>query len=198
VSHTTLYAAPDTGGAEGEPPMIYNVAQLLKAPVGTVQRVELDDADELVLADDEAVLAGPISGEAKLHRTNQGIFADGWVRVPVELECTRCLKHFTATLEYPLREQYYPTIDVNTGMPVPPPDDELAFPIDRNHLLDLREAIRQGLVLALPTKALCDENCAGLCPQCGKDLNEGPCDCEPEPVEDRFAELRQLLEQSDI
>ncbi|HKS69684.1 MAG TPA: DUF177 domain-containing protein [Ktedonobacterales bacterium] len=178
--------------------MIYNVAQLLKAPVGTVQKVALDDADRLDLHDDEAQLAGPITGEVKLHRTNQGIFADGYVEVPLTLECTRCLKSYVAPLRFPLREQFYPTIDVNTGLPVPPPDDdELAFPIDRNHLLDLREAIRQNLVLSLPAKPLCREDCAGLCPHCGKDLNEGPCECREEVTDERFSALRDLLEQTE-
>lgn len=175
--------------------MIYNVAQLLKAPTGTVQRVTLDDEDNLELKDNEAELIGPVEGEVKLHRTNQGIFADGYVEVPVEMECIRCLEPFVATLRFPLREQFYPTIDVNTGVPVAPPADDLAFPLDRNHLLDLREAIRQNLVLALPVKPLCKDDCAGLCPTCGHNLNDGPCDCPPEPVDDRFSALRELLEQ---
>lgn len=175
--------------------MIYNVAQLLKAPVGTVLRVPLDDDDQLELHDNEVRLAGPISGQVRLHRTNQGIFVDGAAELPVELECTRCLKTFTTTFDVPLREQFYPTIDVNTGAPLEAPDDELVFPIDHNHLLDLREAIRQNLVLALPMQTLCQEDCAGLCPQCGHDLNEGPCDCVPETADDRFSALRQLLEQ---
>jgi uncharacterized protein len=174
--------------------MIYNVAQLLKAPAGTVQRVELDDDDDLELKDGEATLAGPVSGQMRLHRTNQGIFVDGKVHVPVQLDCTRCLKSITTELDFPLREQFYPTVDVNTGVPLPAPDDELPFPIDHNHLLDLREAIRQNLVVALPMTALCKEDCAGLCAQCGKDLNEGPCDCQPETTDARFAALRKLLE----
>jgi uncharacterized protein len=174
--------------------VIYNVAQLLKSVPGTVQRVELDDDDHLDLRDNEATLAGPLSGEVRLHRTNQGIFADGTVHVPVELECVRCLKAIQQTITFPLREQYYPTIDVNTGVPLPPSDDELAFPIDHNHVLDLREAIRQNLVVALPMTPLCDDACKGLCPQCGRNLNEGSCDCQPDTSDDRFSALRQLLE----
>ena len=178
--------------------MIYNVAQLLKAPVGTVQHVDLDDADELELRDGEATLAGPVTGEVRLHRTNQGIYVDGTARVPVELQCTRCLKTYTTTVTFPLREQFYPTIDVISGLPVAVPDDELAFTIDRNHLLDLREAIRQNLVLALPMKTLCREDCKGLCPQCGHDLNDGPCACEPDTVDDRFSVLQELLKSPEI
>lgn len=174
--------------------MIFNVAQLLKAPVGSTYDVDLDDADRLELKDDEAVLAGPVTGHLRLHRTNQGIFATGTVTVPVHLTCTRCLKEFDTDITFPLREEFYPTIDVVTGAPVPAPDDpELSFPINRRHEIDTREAIRQNLVLAMPMSALCREDCAGLCPQCGKDLNEGPCDCKTEVVDDRFAVLRDLL-----
>lgn len=174
--------------------MIFNVAQLLKAPVGTAQTVELDNEDHLDLEDEQTRLAGSITGTVRLHRTNQGIFASGTATVPVRLECSRCLREFTADIIFPLREEYYPTIDVNTGLPVPPPESELAFPINRHHELDMREAIRQNLLLALPTRALCREECAGLCPQCGKDLNEGPCDCQPQIEDERFSALRSLLD----
>jgi uncharacterized protein len=178
--------------------MIYNVAQLLKAPVGTRMDVELDNDDALELKDQEAELAGPVTGHVRLHRTNQGIYADGMVAVPVHLQCTRCLKDFTTTVTFPLREEFYPTIDVNTGLPVTEPHDpDTEFPIDRHHEIDLREAIRQNLVLDLPIRTLCREDCAGLCPQCGKDLNEGPCDCQTEQPDERFSALRQLLEQQE-
>ncbi len=179
--------------------MIYNVAQLLKAPVGTAQRAELDDEDGLELEDDQARLAGPVSGQVRMHRTNQGIFVDGIAEVPLELECTRCLETFTESFSVEIRELFFPTIDVETGVPVPPPEnDDLSFPIDRNHLLDMREAIRQNLLLAMPIKTLCREDCAGLCPQCGKDLNTGACGCVLEFDDERFGSLRQLLEQGEM
>lgn len=178
--------------------MIFNVAQLLKSPVGSSQTVELDDNDRLELQDGEAELAGPVTGEVRLHRTNQGIYADGTAHVPVKLECTRCLTEFEQTIDVPIQEEFFPTIDVNTGLPVPSPEpeNELAFSISRHHEIDMREAIRQNLVVNLPVRALCREDCAGLCPTCGKDLNEGPCDCQPDTTDDRFAPLRDLLEQA--
>ncbi len=175
--------------------MIYNVAQLLKAPVGSLQRAELDDDDDLQLEDETIQRAGRVSGHVRMHRTNQGIFVDGEAQVPIELQCTRCLRTFTEIVPVEIRELYFPTIDVESGFPVPPPaEDDLSFPIDHNHVIDLREAIRQNLLLALPIKTLCREDCAGLCPQCGKDLNEGPCDCVLEVEDDRFGPLRHLLE----
>lgn len=174
--------------------MIYNVAQLLKAPAGTAVRMELDPADPLKLDDERVSLAGDIEGSVKLHRTNQGILVDGRVTAPVRLQCDRCLEEYTTTTSFPLREQFYPTVDVNTGAPLAGDPEELDFPIDHNHLLDLREAIRQNLLVSLPMRSLCREDCAGLCAQCGHNLNEGPCDCVPEAEESRLGVLRALLE----
>jgi DUF177 domain-containing protein len=174
--------------------MIYNVAQLLKSAPGTTQDVELDNDDGLDLREGEADLVGPVTGHLRLHRTNQGVYADGIVNAPVRLQCTRCLRDFTQTLEFPLREEFYPTIDVTSGAPVSGPHDADAFAIDRHHQVDLREPIRQALVLALPMKPLHSEDCAGLCPRCGKDLNDGPCGCPPEESDNRFAALRSLFD----
>lgn len=172
--------------------MIYNVAQLLKAPVGMMQTVDLDDADELDLEDESVRLAKPLTGHLRMRRTNQGILVDGPVEALVELTCGRCLEPFTQSISLSLEEQFYPTIDVVTGISLPDIENELVFPIDQNHQLDLREAIRQNLLLALPMQPICKEDCAGLCPQCGKNLNEGPCSCKP-PIDERLNVLGDLL-----
>lgn len=174
--------------------MIYNVAQLLKSPVGTTMDAELDNADRLVLNDEEAQLAGPVTGRVRLHHTNQGIYVEGTAYVPVRLECTRCLKDFTTTLALPLREEFYPTIDVDTGLPVRMPESETAFPIDEHHQVDLREAIRQNLIINIPMRTLCREECQGLCPTCGRDLNTEPHTHAEEAQDERFASLRGLLD----
>ncbi|HEV2237661.1 MAG TPA: YceD family protein [Ktedonobacterales bacterium] len=174
--------------------MIYNVAQMLKAPVGATLDVALDPADRLELGDDRMRLAGDVAGSVRLHRTNQGILADGSATAPVELTCDRCLEPYTTAISFPLREQYYPTVDVVTGVELAAPASETAFGISPNHTLDLREALRQNLLLALPMQSLCRPDCAGLCPQCGRNRNTDPCDCVPESGDDRFAALRALLD----
>lgn len=176
--------------------MIYNVAQLLKDAPGTTVDVELDGEDTLDLREGEAELAGPVTGEVRLHRTNQGIYADGIVRAAVRLECTRCLRSYTTTLEFPLREEFYPVINVTSGAPVTGPHDADAFAIDEHHQVDLREPIRQALVLALPMKPLHSEDCAGLCPTCGKDLNDGPCACPREEEDPRLSAMRLLFAEA--
>jgi len=170
--------------------MLFNVAQLMKSPVGTSFVADFDE-DEATFDDLKAV--GPIEGHVRMRRTNQGLLVDGWVDLTLELTCTRCLKDFEQPMHVTFEEQFYPTVDVFTGTPLPAFDRDEIFPIDDHHLLDLTEAVRQTTLTALPMVTVCQEDCKGLCPQCGKDLNLGSCDCQPE-VDARMSVLEKLLQ----
>lgn len=171
--------------------MIYNVAQLMKAPVGTSLVNDFHEDD--VHLDNDIKVIGPLDGHVRMRRTNQGLLLDGWVEFTLELTCTRCLKQFEQPMHVNFEEQFYPTVDVVSGLPLAPFDEEEIFPIDAHHLLDLTEAIRQNVLVALPMVTVCQEDCKGLCPQCGKDLNLGPCECQPE-VDARLSVLEKLLQ----
>jgi uncharacterized protein len=171
--------------------MIFNVAPLMKAQVGTSLVNDFDEED--VQLDNDIKLIGPLTGHVRMRRTNQGLLVDGWVELTLELSCNRCLKEFEQPMHVDFEEQYYPTVDVVSGLPLPPLDENEVFPIDAHHQVDLTEAIRQHVLLALPMVTICREDCKGLCPQCGHDLNLGPCECEPE-VDARLSVLKTLLQ----
>jgi uncharacterized protein len=173
--------------------MIFNVAQLLKSPVGTSS--EEDIHEELVQLDDDLQVVGSLLGHMRMRRTNQCILVDGWVELTVQLSCTRCLTEFEQHMHVPFEERYYPIIDVVTGLPMSneAEGEDDVFYIDDHHHLDLTEGIRQNVLLAIPMVTLCKEDCAGLCPQCGHDLNTGPCTCQPE-IDERLSVLSTLLQ----
>lgn len=171
--------------------MIFNVAQLMKAPVGT--SLVNDFHEEDIQLDDDIEVIGPIDGHVRMRRTNQGLLVDGWVELTLELSCNRCLKTFEQPMHVDFEEQFYPTVDVISGMPLEPFDEDEIFPIDAHHEVDLTEAVRQNVLLALPMVTICREDCRGLCPQCGQDLNLGSCECKPE-VDERLSVLKQLLQ----
>lgn len=72
-------------------------------------------------------------------------------------------------------------------------DDPEAFFLEGDWL-DLDEVLETALILDMETKFLCREDCRGFCPKCGKDLNEGPCDCRKD-IDPRLAVLEQLLDK---
>ena len=180
--------------------LIFNVAQLLKEPVGSTRKYDIGTA-ELPLSDEaggpdgEALEARGVEGSVKVTRLSKDLLVQGNVSGDVRLECSRCLTAFSLPVEGSLEEQYQPTVDIETGRPVHREayeEDDTAFSLSPNHELDLTEPVRQALLVALPLKPLCRDDCAGLCPQCGADLNEGPCDCQPDTTDDRWAALREL------
>jgi uncharacterized protein len=166
--------------------MQINVAQLLKSDQGTTRVVQVDD----IFEDESGKI--PVSGELKLTLINKRILVQGRLVIEVGLTCSRCLKTFKYFIPLDIEEEYYPTIDVHTGSKLPSPEETGAFKIDEHHILDLTEAIRQYKMIALPMKPLCDEECAGICPTCGKNLNEEKCDCPTNEIDPRWAELLKL------
>ncbi len=171
--------------------MKINVAQLLKAAVGTTREYEMDAGEAIHLDDElEAVVQG---GSVRLDRVNGGILARGQATARCTLSCSRCLEPVAFTAAIGFAEQYAPSVDMATGRPLPPPDDDMIFQINHNHLLDISEAVRQHVLAALPIQPLCRATCAGLCPQCGTNRNLAPCNCTVEEPNLPFAALADLL-----
>src|SRR5436853_5011524 len=117
--------------------MLYNVAQLMKAAVGT--SLEYDIHEEDIQLDKDLKIVSPIDGHVRIRRTNQGLLVDGWVDLTLELTCTRCLNIFEQSMHVTFMEQFHPTVDIVTGLALPPIEEEEAFPIDDHHLIDITE-----------------------------------------------------------
>src|SRR5437870_9154094 len=128
--------------------MLYNVAQLMKASVAPALQDDMHEED--IHLDEDLKVIGPIDGHVRIRRTNQGLLVDGWVDLTLELTCTRCLKIFEQPMHVTFMEQFHPTVDVITGVALPPIEEEDVFAIDDHHLIDITEAIRQQVLLALP------------------------------------------------
>ncbi len=171
--------------------MRFNVAQLLKEPVGSTRKYHL--AEEIQDLDEEVKLTHPVEGAIRLIHTTEGVLVSGQLHTEVELTCSRCLESFSTAVDFMLEEEFHPTIDINSGAKLPLLDGEdRATLIDGQHIIDLLEVMRQDILLALPPRPLCKPDCAGLCSQCGQNLNEGPCTCEQPLGDPRWEVLRTL------
>ncbi len=167
-----------------------NVSQLLKDDQGATREYSILDEVE----DENGVY--PVTGTVKLTHENRRILVQGKLTTGINLECSRCARSYTCPICMDIEEEYYPTLDIQTGVKLPPPEESGAFTIDERHILDLTEAVRQYRVLMTPMKPLCSEECRGICPTCGKDLSEGPCSCPDEHTDPRWAELLKLKRKS--
>ena len=169
--------------------MQINVSQLLKEPIGSVRDYQVSGIID-VTGDGNGRM---VQGEVRLLRTNRGILVAGELQAEIELTCSRCLSLFSCPVRLNLEEEYIPTIDVVSGAPLPSSEEPGSFLIDEHHVIDLTEAIRQYALLAIPMKPLCREDCAGLCQDCGRSLNQGACGCPTRAIDPRWSELGKLL-----
>src|SRR5258708_16800821 len=151
--------------------------------------------EEPPIVDEDRECTRPIKGNITFANTGNVLLVDGQVNTRVAVPCSRCLVYFEEPAESPISEQF--TLEVKPAGPharqativVEEDENPDAGKMFVGHLFDLTELLRQSITLSLSTQPLHDENCKGLCPTCGNDLNEGLCDCRPEAVNPVFSKL---------
>jgi uncharacterized protein len=124
-----------------------------------------------------------LRGKLHLSRTSRGILVQGTLHSQIGGECVRCLNEATVPLDVHIEELF-----------VYPPEPDAEFTVSDDGILDLAPLIREETILDMPIGILCRPECAGLCPTCGKNLNDGPCDCEREDIDPRLSALKALKE----
>ncbi len=157
-----------------------NVGFLLVEGVGQSRDTELDVPIPVRVSDD--LMLNGLHGTLHLSRNSRGVLVEGTLATQLHTDCARCLEDATIPVEIDLQELY-----------VYPPEPGVPFVVADDGNLDLAPLIREEAIVSTPQIALCRPDCAGLCPNCGANLNEGPCGCDPEPIDPRMAALSQLL-----
>jgi uncharacterized protein len=137
---------------------------------------------------DDAIV-DPIELDLHLDSVVEGLLVRGTIDVHLTLPCARCLAPQRADRTVEVAELF---LD-----PTKREDDEDDDPgyelIDDRTAVDLSTMVRDAVVIDLPTRVLCRDDCAGLCPVCGTDRNEGDCGHGDEPIPDpRWAKLADL------
>ena len=105
--------------------------------------------------------------------------------------CARCLTEVPGEFTFSLEKTVAPR-EVLSDLDEDKLDD---YAIIENGFLDIDEQIREQLEMEFPLRFLCREDCKGLCSKCGKNLNDGECDCDKRDIDPRFAPLQKLLEE---
>jgi uncharacterized protein len=158
-----------------------NVGFLLSAGPGHIHDTAFDVPPIRVAEDvDLAFVRGPL----RLSRTKEGILVQGKLHIGVEDECYRCLEPMLREVEIDLEELYaYPV----------PKDSE--FSLSDDGILDLAPLLRAEALIEDARGALCRPDCKGLCPNCGANLNDAPCDCDDKAFDPRMAGLKHFQDR---
>lgn len=172
--------------------MQINVLRELRQPIGAVSVI--DFSEETVKFD--GLELHDLSGSASLLRTDRGLLITLDADARAKERCSRCLTEIETPIEIAFEEEYVPIVDANTGARIRTGLAPDTFRIGPDFVLDLREGLRQYILMSEPVKPLCKPDCVGLCPNCGADLNQGPCRCAPE-ADSRWRALAVLEKKTE-
>jgi len=151
-----------------------------------------EDAPDIDTVIDGIVYTSPAIVKGEIVNMGGYIRLDVTATVRYDAVCARCLK--------PLQREFSVSVSrtvVNSGSLANTADDEADdYLFISDGFLEPDTAIAEELMMAFPMRELCDEDCKGLCPKCGKNLNEGDCGCVKKEIDPRLAILQKLLEKS--
>ena len=168
--------------------MQFNVAQLLKEPMGSIRNFRVEEGPSEGLP-----VVSSVSGDVRVLRTHRGVLVKAYLDIQTALTCSRCVGDFDRISTVRIEEEFLPAIDLHTGRRVDISDeDEEGLRIDDEHLLDLTEVTRQYAISDQPMKPLWSSDCLGLCLECGTDLNQSECGCNSIPIDPRWGALAGL------
>lgn len=124
-----------------------------------------------------------------LSKYDNQIILDSETRINAILSCDRCNTEYHSLITSRYRMIYlFKQLDAE----VDGEKTDIVYIHPDTDKIELDEDVRDYAILAIPMKKLCFEDCKGLCPRCGKNLNEGPCNCKAEKIDSRWEPLQEL------
>ncbi|NPV59292.1 MAG: DUF177 domain-containing protein [Actinobacteria bacterium] len=179
----------------------------LKVPVTNLQKKVFSREKITVYlearAGDEGVVFSGEKGEMKLEAWMEscpdGIRVKGRIEGTVKVSCTRCLEEYRHRLDIPV-DEFYRRPGLGAAVPEAGRLRDAEVLEDDDYVIhegtvDLNLLVNDNVMTGLPIKRLCDQACRGLCPKCGKNLNQGDCGCADDLIDPRMEVFRDLLER---
>lgn len=148
--------------------------------------------DSSEVTDDAYRIVAPVHLAFDLYKDKEKFRLVGTVRTELELPCSRCLEPFRLRVDQPFDLRYLPQSEASAEAETEVGEDDLETSFYREDQIDLNDLLREQFYLALPMKPLCDDDCKGLCAQCGTNLNTASCECAPAWEDPRLAALKQF------
>jgi uncharacterized protein len=177
--------------------MLFEIQELERHPIDFKEEfapgaIELGDEVRQAAVLKSAGRAQLVEERHGKHQIIQDIRLNGDLSTRLELACARCLEPVVLDVQRDFELLYRPQ-GADAGreeLSVTAAEAEVSYYEGEGVLLE--DVLREQILLAVPLKAICKEDCKGLCPHCGKNLNAGQCSCE-EPVEDlRWNALKEI------
>jgi uncharacterized protein len=137
-------------------------------------------------------VVAPVALDGRIFKDRDRFRLVGTMQTELELACSRCLDPFRLPVRAEFDVRYLPHTE-NTGDEREVEEDDLSVAFYRDETIDLGQLLDEQFYLALPMKPLCRDDCKGLCPTCGANLNVETCGCQARWEDPRLAGLKALM-----
>jgi uncharacterized protein len=150
-------------------------------------------SDDIVLHAEEAEIKEPVSIDIWIKKINKRFRFRGSLKSSINMQCARCLLSFKLPVSTTFDLIYAPHQKLSEGeIELKQDDMNISFLLQEQ--IDLKDIIREQILLIIPMKPLCSPDCRGLCPECGINLNIQGCNCEKKAVDSRLKPLLKIKE----
>jgi uncharacterized protein len=174
--------------------MIFEINEI---PEGGLNFDLLEDKEHFEINQSDCSLTDGVKVCGKLTKIEREVFFAGYLEAPLLVTCTRCLKPFSLQVKNNVEARFVPREKQSSpGSEVEISETDIEKEIYEEDKIDLHGSIRDQILLEVPLIHLCQENCKGICPECGIDRNSDPCACENYgEIDPRFAVLQKLKDK---
>ena len=148
--------------------------------------------EDLNPVDERVSLIAPAAVNAKVRLSGNQVFVNGHVETRAEVECDRCLKPVELPVNADFTLEYISGSDYESSQVVELTEAEMLVAVFDGEAIDVDEIVKEQVLLTVPTRVLCREDCKGICPECGVDKNTGECNCVTNEIDPRWAALKDL------
>ena len=148
--------------------------------------------DELNPVDERVSLIAPAAVSGKVRLSGNEVFVNGHVETRAQVECDRCLKPVELPVNADFALEYISDSEYESSQVAELTEEEMSVSVFDGAAIDVDEIVKEQILLAVPTRMLCREDCKGICPECGADRNTGECNCVTNDIDPRWAALKNL------
>ncbi|NMO96489.1 YceD family protein [Paenibacillus lemnae] len=147
------------------------------------------DVSQVLKGRKDIIEAEPLLADLTARPSIDGsVHVSGRLQGNLVMQCSRCLNPAADHVDIPFHEVFQPVENLEN---VQDENDDITYV--QGESVDLTDYVKETLLLYLPLAPVCREDCSGLCPKCGRDLNEGSCDCDTEVIDPRLAGLKDFF-----
>lgn len=167
----------------------------MKILVSEIPEEGLDIHEEENIGAETGGVAEKATLSLRVEKIDAEVRLKGTIEADMSLQCSRCLKPFSADISVPVDLVFVPAEEADRAEGHELASDELNTGFYRGGEIDLTGISGEQVLLNTPMKPLCSESCKGICPVCGTDLNEKTCDCSPKTGDERMQVLKKFFER---